>query len=317
VSTTRGAVPSALLLLGLSLVACEGDASTPGATASEDVHPGKATSTIWVSLEELEGLQGMNVSAWVLPGEPRGDDGALGGVGFEATGDPYSATDVMHQGTDRRAWDEDQLATFVPGTYRFIIEAYVSNGPMRYGCETEIRVDGDEPVFVRISSMPTYRGSGYAWIPADELRYPNCFATVTVVVRALKGERGKQLAGVLYRLDPPHPSNEGLGGFSAEIDSDPFSTTQAVFRGEQDWVDGDLAFPYVGDEVATLVPGRYGLYLWASRELGPYNRWLPGGGEDLKGCRTTFRVGEGEDATVVLTDPVLRAPKEDLRDCDG
>lgn len=131
--------------------------------------------------------------------------------------------------------------------------------------------------------------------------------TVTVVVSGIEGERGGELAGVLFRGDGTDPDRSRRGGFSVPIDSDPFSTTQVVHHGYRGWPDASLGlpFPYVLDEVATVEPGTYTLTLFVADRVLPYSRWVPALTPSLKGCTTTLLVEEGRGAVVTLTDPVL------------
>jgi hypothetical protein len=128
-----------------------------------------APGTITVSLERVEGFKGLAVDAWVLPLEPTEEGQALGGTYWWPIGeDPFSASKVM------RSLDHNQIATFGPGTYRFIIEAYVPSGAMHYGCEQQIRIVEDQPLVVTLSGMPIYTGGGFHWTPYDQLVYPDC-----------------------------------------------------------------------------------------------------------------------------------------------
>ena len=152
-----------LVLCGLAIgVAACGDGSDPG--------------TIELELESLEGYEGLVVSAWVLPLDLTEQKRALGGTDSPVIGeDPFSATYAMHPQAES-FWkvDDAKLATFDPGTYRFIIEAYEPAGVMYYGCEQQIRVVGGEPLVVTISNMPTYSGGGWHWEPYEQLTYPDC-----------------------------------------------------------------------------------------------------------------------------------------------
>ena len=57
------------------------------------------------------------------------------------------------------------VSAFEPGTYRFIVEAYVPSGDMLYGCEMDVQVVEGEPLIVALSSIPTYTEAGIHWIP--------------------------------------------------------------------------------------------------------------------------------------------------------
>lgn len=135
-------------------------------------------TTITVSLDAVEGLGGHVVSAWVLPLEPNDDKDAIGGTFFGTiTDDPFSdSRKIQPQNEDRPSEVTLGESSIVePGTYRFIIEGYVPSGPMHYGCEMPIDVDGREPLVIPISSLPTYTGEGWHWTPPGrEFRYPDC-----------------------------------------------------------------------------------------------------------------------------------------------
>jgi hypothetical protein len=141
-----------------------------------DSSVGSEPGTVTVSLEGLEGFEGLAVDAWVVPLEPTEEWQRLGGTGFwPINQDPVFASDVIHpQGERYFDLVDGEAATFAPGTYRFIIEAYVPSGNMRYGCEMPIQVVEDEPLIVTLSSIPTYTESGIHWTPLDELEYPDC-----------------------------------------------------------------------------------------------------------------------------------------------
>lgn len=159
--TLLTATLSVCLMFGL--VGCDDAESAPG--------------TITVSLDGLEGFEGLAVDAWVLPMEPAQEKQALGGTRLGViNGDPYSGSDVMHPQDVERYWDvvAGEIATFQPGTYRFIIEAYVPSGRMRHGCEMSVQVVEGEPLVVTISSLPTYTDDGFHWKPDDQLLYPDC-----------------------------------------------------------------------------------------------------------------------------------------------
>lgn len=149
------------------------DTSTlAGGSAS---HPGGTTIT--VALDAIEGLPGHVVSAWVLPVELNEDKDAIGGTFFSnITDDPFSDSKKIQPQDEDRYFDvtPGESQTVEPGTYRFIIEAYVPSGPMHYGCEMPIAVDEGEPLVLTLSSLPTYTGGGWHWTSPEELRYPDC-----------------------------------------------------------------------------------------------------------------------------------------------
>ena len=144
---------------------------------------GSEPGTVTVVLDSLEGFESLAVDAWVVPLEPTDEWQPLGGTSFwPINQDPVFTSDVIHaQGESYRVYVDGQwgsvdgkAATFEPGTYRFIIEAYVPSGNMRYGCEMPIQVVEGEPLVVTFTSLPTYTGNGIFWTPLDELEYPDC-----------------------------------------------------------------------------------------------------------------------------------------------
>jgi hypothetical protein len=139
----------------------------------EEISVGSEPGTITVSLDGLEGFDGLAVDAWILPIGRTDEWQRLGGRRFWPLGvDPYTASRVMRtQGTFGL---DGAVATFEPGTYRFIIEAYVPSGDMLYGCEMDVQVVEGEPLTVALSSIPTYTGGGIHWTPPVELEYPDC-----------------------------------------------------------------------------------------------------------------------------------------------
>ena len=160
-----------VLALGLMfVVTCAGD---------DDADEATEPATITLILDALDGFKGLTVSSWVLPIELSDEKMAFGGAQVgDISDDPFSAREVMHpQG--ERYFDivTEEIATFEPGTYRFIIEAYVSSGPMRYGCEALIEVVESEPLALTVSSLPTYEEGGFHWTPAEQLQYPQCPGT--------------------------------------------------------------------------------------------------------------------------------------------
>jgi hypothetical protein len=138
----------------------------------EDISVGSERSTVTVSLDGLDGFAGLDVYAWVVPNDPSDEWQRLGWTSFWFIGiDPYSASQVMQRPD---GFDLGEVATFEPGTYRFIIEAYYPWGNMYYGCEMPIQVVEGEPLDVALSSIPTYTGDGIHWTPPGELEYPDC-----------------------------------------------------------------------------------------------------------------------------------------------
>jgi len=149
------------------------DTSTPA--TGDAHHPGGATIT--VSLDAIEGLLGHVVSAWVLPVELNEDKDAIGGTSFtNITDDPFSDSKMIQPQDEDRYFDviPGESPIVEPGTYRFIIEAYVPSGPMHFGCEMPIEVDGGEPIVLTLSSLPTHTGGGWHWTAPELLEYPDC-----------------------------------------------------------------------------------------------------------------------------------------------
>jgi hypothetical protein len=127
--------------------------------------------------------------------------------------------------------------------------------------------------------------------PADTAA--NGTVTVSVTVSGIESAVGNQLAGVLFRGPAAtDPDRNGVGGFAATVDADPFSTTEQVRQPNPD-PDQVGPFPFVSENLLLVEPGTYTLVLWLAPELGPYSRWVPAGTPGLAGCETTFVVGDG------------------------
>lgn len=127
--------------------------------------------------------------------------------------------------------------------------------------------------------------------PADTAG--NGTVTVSVTVSGIESAVGNQLAGVLFRgPEAIYPDRNGLGGFVATVDADPFSTTEQVRRPNPD-PDAVGPFPGVSEDPLLVEPGTYTLVLWLAPDLGPYSRWVPAATGGLAGCETTFVVGDG------------------------
>lgn len=109
-----------------------------------------------------------------------------------------------------------------------------------------------------------------------------------------------RLAGVLFKLDSdPNYVDGGLGGFTATLDSNPYSTTQLV-RQPAERADGP--FPYVTEDVLYLDPGDYVLQIWLGRGLTvAWSRWLPADVPGLVGCETILEVEPGQPASVKVS----------------
>jgi hypothetical protein len=121
----------------------------------------------------------------------------------------------------------------------------------------------------------------------------NGTVTVSVTVSGIESAVGNQLAGVLLRgPEATDPDRNGVGGFAATVDADPFSTTEQVRQPNPD-PDAVGPFPYVTEDLLIVEPGTYTLVLWLAPDLGPYSRWVPAATAGLAGCRTSFVVGDG------------------------
>ena len=124
--------------------------------------------------------------------------------------------------------------------------------------------------------------------------------SVTVHVSGIEGVEGWQVGGVLF-VGPNrmYPDTRAIGGFTAAIDSDSFTTTQVVTTPSED---GEGEFPYVTDKPVGVAPGTYTIAGYVSNSLGPYSRWVPGCSEEviLYERVETFEVGEGQTVHVEI-----------------
>jgi len=143
----------------------------------------KPTATITIKFDGLGGYRGLVVVSWVLPLNLTEERSAFGGTNSGLINqETFSASDVMHP-QDVRYFEivDGVIATFEPGTYRFVVEAFVPSGEMRYGCERLIEVIKDETLALTISELPPYTRDGFHWTPyVDQLRYPDCPDSVRV-----------------------------------------------------------------------------------------------------------------------------------------
>lgn len=171
---------------------CTTGAVTPGTDANAAVNPNPegtfdpwATETvvslaggtqIMLSLDTVEGLGGLVVDGWVL-GFPVANEPVILGEAQLSNlqhNDPFSASAVLALG-DMGSPNGKKAAEFPPGEYRFVIEAYVPNGDMRYGCERQIVTQADRSTDALVfTTIPEYTGDGLHWTPYDELKYPDC-----------------------------------------------------------------------------------------------------------------------------------------------
>jgi hypothetical protein len=124
--------------------------------------------------------------------------------------------------------------------------------------------------------------------------------TVEVTVQGLEGAFGGQIAGVLIPGSTGTPVDRSVGGFTADIDTDPFMTHQFVREPSEAFVG---PFPYVGDATLSVDPGTYTLSLWWRPDgpLLPYSRWVPATQEGLAGCATVIEIPDGGSAAVTIT----------------
>jgi hypothetical protein len=183
-STGRLWATLTIVLIAVSVAGCSSATPSTTTTVRQDIATTSETTTalpdgtqITVSLEGLEGYVGLAVQASVLPlvaSEPV----ILGEAHFEhVVDDPFTDSAVL------RSQESDAFgnfagydtAVFLPGEYRFVIEAWVPSGPMRYGCERQIVTQADRSTDVIVlTSIPEYTGDGLHWTPYTELAYPHC-----------------------------------------------------------------------------------------------------------------------------------------------
>jgi len=125
---------------------------------------------------------------------------------------------------------------------------------------------------------------------------------VAVTVTGLTGAWGRRLVAVLREgtatLQPGgYMEYEVVGMFEADIDADPYSTTQ-VFRlekrtGERFYVTDP--WPWLREEAAEVTPGKYRIYLHVG-EPGPGPSW----DELTHYCWTSVTKGKQGAATVTV-----------------
>lgn len=175
-SIRTAVIPLTAALLMVTLSGCDG--SEPDTGQSRAMGP---PGTVTIVFEQLQDVGGLIVDSRVLPMNPSEENPFLGGTLSVVDRSPFSASEVM------RPLDSDSfyrpgvgIATFDPGTYRFAIEAYVSSGPMRHGCERSIDLLEGEALTITISELPRYSGGGFHWAPIGDLRFPDCPESVRV-----------------------------------------------------------------------------------------------------------------------------------------
>jgi hypothetical protein len=124
-------------------------------------------------------------------------------------------------------------------------------------------------------------------------------SVVEVAVEGVEGALGWQLSGVLYPgRHFPDSAPDAVGGFAAEVVSDPFSTTSYVSQpGEL----GEGPFPYVSSKVLAVDPGTYTLMVYLDDELRPYGGMLPAASAELVGCRSLVEVQAERVTTVTVS----------------
>jgi hypothetical protein len=124
-------------------------------------------------------------------------------------------------------------------------------------------------------------------------------STVTVTVVGVRGYRGGDLAGVVATAS----DGTVVGGFSANVDDDEFTTTRLV-RTPGDSGAPAGSWPDLGDDPAILTPGDYVVMLWLDTGLGGYTRWLPlnTDGQGLAGCVHRFQVTDDTTEVVISGD---------------
>ena len=120
--------------------------------------------------------------------------------------------------------------------------------------------------------------------------------TVSITIDSLEGASGSRLAAILYAGVPEFASGDtpmqGLGGFVADITSDPFSTTDTIRQGPP-WVATD------DDPVAIVPPGIHTVLIVVSHDLHPYGEWIPADPIDAA-CVAHMTVSEGAETSVRL-----------------
>lgn len=149
-------------------------ATPPTTAASTTTKAGPSEGTqITLSLEGVVGVGGLTFDAWVVP-LVGNESVVLGEAHFQNLGDdPYAVSGVIRPEPLGRP---DEAVKFPPGEYRFIIEAYVPSGEMRYGCERQIVTQtGYAFDTLVLTSIPEYTGNSLSWTTDyDTLAYPHC-----------------------------------------------------------------------------------------------------------------------------------------------
>jgi hypothetical protein len=269
---------------------------------------------VTVSLADLPVVSGLWIDAYVLPSDPISREmwDFLGLTRFRSTSEgPLTASGMMHPKLGHWDADEQRVATFEPGTYRFAIEAS-SNEGMRFGCEMPLEVVDASPVTVTLTSLPIYTDSGFHWTPTAELTYPPCpvpvaTGTVSVTLVGLTGLAGGRLAAFLLPRYPPFGDITDPAGFAIDVDRDPFSRTE-LLRSMGEGESRAAPWPWFSPDLALVPPGTHPLFLWSSAELSPYNEYWPSWSEDgdppadFRGCAVEVAVYAGQHSEVRVTD---------------
>jgi hypothetical protein len=150
-------------------------------------------SRVTISLDGVEGLEGLHVAGWLLPESPAGSAAPLGGTNW--FGDPlsvqvgefapeygairespYSASDVFHPMRESASWwVTSGVVAVEPGRYRVLVEAVDSaDSAARYGCEIPIEVIVGESLLVTITDLPDFRDDPGRWTAGPDGQYPGC-----------------------------------------------------------------------------------------------------------------------------------------------
>lgn len=226
-------------------------------------------------------------------------DASIDPIGFdEVRGAPASVTTTRTR-SSMPAW---VVATAV-ATVALVV---IGGGSLLLGgAEGTAPADDPAPSFDLGTTTP-------AVVPSDTVVpvEPN---TVRVSLEAVTGQRGMDLAGVMYPGANLTALDGGaVGGFWAVVDASEYSTTKLIMEPA---ADGVGRYPYVTEEPLAVEPGAYTLVLWLDTSLGSWNRWIPVNtdGAGLIGCRQVFEVTDG-GADISLSSPVL-SPNGWTTDC--
>lgn len=119
---------------------------------------------------------------------------------------------------------------------------------------------------------------------------------VEVHLNGIKGARGTDVAGVLFRAKTVTDvrSENAVGGFGVGVESDPFSYVAAVSDGSVGF------FPFLSGPPADLIPGSYILMMWRAPRLGSYSKWFPADSPGITGCPVLVQLGDSPVRTVTV-----------------